>query len=445
MGDVTHNAASEKKDVVKMIVQQMKEYPIVGIVNMESLPSTQLQFMRRDLRGKVELVMTKISLLSLALDEGAKFKKGIDVSLKQYLKGMPALLFTKDNPFSLFRTLKKSKSPAAAKPGQKAPKDIVVSAGPTPFTPGPVISEFAALGIKAGVEGGKVAVKQDTVVCKEGQEISGPLASMLARLGITPMEVGLDLVAVYENGVVYAKSVLDVDETAFLGSITQAASEAFNLAIEISLPMKDTIELLLQKSFREAKAVALEGNILADAVVEELVEKAEREVLALKSAANIPDAPVAEKEEKKAEVKKDEHKPVESVVKKEEHHHVVKEEKKVVEKKEEKQSVVVKEVTAPVVAKEAPKPIIVKEAPKQVVEEKKESPKPVEVPKKENLVQSVVEKMTHHEAPKPSAEKIVEDVKKQTPQNEIDAQKRKKEIEEVEALTKKLVKKGTLR
>ncbi|MBI4141941.1 50S ribosomal protein L10 [Candidatus Woesearchaeota archaeon] len=415
MGEVTHNAALEKKDVVKQMVQCIKDYPIVGVVNMESLPSTQLQFMRRDLRGRVELLMTKISLTGLALEEASKFRKDINTALKPYIKGMPALLFTKDNPFSLFRMLKKSKSPAAAKPGQKAPKNITVPAGPTPFTPGPVISEFAALGIKAGVEGGKVAVKQDTVVCKEGQEISAPLASMLARLGITPMEVGLDLVAVYENGVVYPKNVLDIDENAFLASITQAASEAFNLAIDIALPIKDTVELLLQKSFREAKAVALEANILADVVVEELVEKAEREMLSLKNVANISDVIV-----NKGKVKK--------------------EEPKVVEKKESSKKVEEKNIVAD---KELSKPVEVKKEEHPPVEQKKEMPAPVVV--KESLVQSTVDKMIIPQKPMPSAEKIVDDVKKETPKDEIDAQKRKKEIEEIEALTKKLVKKGTLR
>ena len=38
----------------------------------------------------------------------AKKKENI-TDLEQYLRGMPALLFTKDNPFALFSTLKKNK------------------------------------------------------------------------------------------------------------------------------------------------------------------------------------------------------------------------------------------------------------------------------------------------------------------------------------------------
>ena len=230
---------------------------------MENLPSAQLQKMKKQLRGKIEMYMTKIKLTNLAITEAEKTKKGI-TALQQYVKGMPALLFTKENPFSLYKILKKSKSSASAKAGQIAPRDIIVPAGPTPFAPGPVISEFAALGIKAGVEGGKVAVKQDTTACKEGKPITAPLASMLARLGIEPMEIGLNLVAVFENGVIYTKKVLDIDEEVFAQQLMQAASQAYCLAMETAYTTKETIELLLQKTFRQSKAITSEAHITAN-------------------------------------------------------------------------------------------------------------------------------------------------------------------------------------
>lgn len=374
MPEKTHKIAQEKKEVVKKIVKQIKDYPIIGIVNMENLPSAQLQKMKKQLRGKVELYMTKIKLTNLAINEAKKTKQGID-ALQQYVKGMPALLFTKENPFSLYKILKKSKSPAAAKAGQNAPKDLVIPAGPTPFTPGPVISEFAALGIKAGVEGGKVAVKQDTTVCKEGNPISAPLASMLTRLGIEPMEIGLDLVAVFENGTIYTKKVLDIDEKVFEQQLTQAAAEAYNLAIETAYPTKETIELLLQKTFKESKAVALEANILADAVVAELIEKAEREMIALKTTANIQ-----------------------------------------VDTSQKKTSTTATETNNSAQNQNTSK----------------------------SNTENMIEEIKQHETKqKPSAEQIVKDVQKTTQKD--NTKHEKTEINEVEALAKKLAQKGTLR
>ena len=258
----TSKAAPEKKEVVKKIVTLGKQYPIIGILNMENMPAGSLLQMKKQLRGKVELVMTRKTLILLGLKD-LKLQNG--EKLIESVKGMPALMFTKDNPFALYNIIKKSKTPAAAKPGQIAPRDIVIPAGPTPFTPGPVISEFAALGIKAGVEGGKVAVKQEATVVREGQPIEAKLASMLQRLGIEPMEIGLDLSCVYEKGIIYPKSVLDVDEVKFMADLIGAASQSLNLAVEIGFISKDNIEVFIAKAYREAKAVEEESKIGAPA------------------------------------------------------------------------------------------------------------------------------------------------------------------------------------
>ncbi len=271
-----------KKAVVKEFADLFKQYPIVAAVNMENLPAKQLQSMRAQLREKVVMKMTKRTLMKFAIEEAKKSKKGIE-KLEEHLKGMPALMFTKENPFSLYKTIQKNKSNAPAKAGQIAPEDIIVKAGPTSFAPGPVIGELGAIGIKTTVEGGKIAIKQDSIVVKEGQVIKPNVAAMLARLGIEPMKIGLEITAIFENGSIFKKDVLAVDEEAYIKNIGQCASWAFNLAIEAGIFNLETTEFMVQKAFRESKAVAMEANFPADAVVGEMVEKAEREMLALKS------------------------------------------------------------------------------------------------------------------------------------------------------------------
>ncbi len=280
-------AAKAKQDAVKQFVDLVKQYPIVGVVNLEGLPAAQEQVIRRKLRGKVVVMMTKKRLMKRIFEEGKKVKPGVE-QLEKYCQGMPALLFTKENPFSLFKTIKQNQSPAPAKAGQTAPRDIVIPAGGTGFAPGPVIGELATLGIKAKVDAGKVAIVQDSTVAKEGQVISGPLASMLTRLNIMPMSVGLSLTALFENGEILTRSVLDIDQDKFMADLLQAASWAQNLACEAGYITKDNHELLLGKAFREAKALALEANFPADAVLAELLAKAEAQATAVKSAGNIP-------------------------------------------------------------------------------------------------------------------------------------------------------------
>lgn len=299
--------SQDKKKLVKQIADLVKEYPIVGVVNMCNLPAPQMQKMRSSLRNSMKLVMTRKTLLARGLE--ASGKEGIK-DLITYLKGMPALLFTKDNPFALYKTLEKNKSPAPAKAGQEAPKDIIVKAGPTSFAPGPVIGEMGALGIKTGVEGGKIAIKADSIVVKEGDTISAKAAEMLKRLGIEPMEIGLDLVAVFENGTVFKGSDLRIDEAEYEQKLMDAAQWAINLSVEAGIVNPDTIEIMLIKAFRDSKAVALEGNILADAVLEEVLAKVERGALALQAEAKIE--AVAKPVEEKKEESKVEEKPKEA-------------------------------------------------------------------------------------------------------------------------------------
>lgn len=383
--------AEYKKTVVKDFVKLAEDYPIIGAVNMEGLPTAQLQTMREQLRDTVVLRMTKRRLMKIIIDKVKDKKPGID-KLTEHLKGMPALLFTEENPFKLFKTIEKNKSSAPAKPGQVAPKDIVVKAGPTPFAPGPVIGELGSLGIKSGVESGKIAIKEDKVVAKEGDVISGKLASILSRLGVQPMEIGLDVVAVYEGGTIYTKSVLRIDEKEFMDKIMNSHRYAFNLAFEIAYPTKDNIELMLQKAFRDSKGLALEQNILADAIVEQLVEKAERQMLNLKSTANIPDYA----EDKKPEVK--EEPKVEAKPK-------VTEEKK----EEVKQEPVAKE-------QKEPQPEMKKEPRVEVEEEKQEAPATAEdlvKQTKEAFQKGELKKQP--EEKKPSAGDLLDEIEAEEP------------------------------
>jgi large subunit ribosomal protein L10 len=300
---VKAHAAPYKKEIVKNLANLIKENPIIGVVNMENLPAPQLQQMRAQLRGSFHITMTKRRLMKLAIAEAKANKKNIE-GIEAHLGGMPALIFTKENPFKLSRTLGKSKSPAPAKAGQTAPRDIIVSKGATSFAPGPIIGELAMAGIKSGVEGGKVAIKEDSVVVKAGEKIKPKVAEILTRLGIQPMEVGLDLVAVYENGIVYGRDILSVDDKEYQNRLSNASRWAFNLAVYSAYPAKQTIQLLIGKASNDAKSLGISQNIFEKGIIDSLMAKAQMQMNSLKSAANIEVFETKHAEQKeKAEIK----------------------------------------------------------------------------------------------------------------------------------------------
>ena len=102
--DYKTHVSEKKKEQVAEFIKFVDENPMIGIVNLANLPSQQLNNMRKQLRGKVNIKMGKARLIKIALEKAKSKKQNIE-ELEKHLQGMPALLFTKENPFSLFKLL----------------------------------------------------------------------------------------------------------------------------------------------------------------------------------------------------------------------------------------------------------------------------------------------------------------------------------------------------
>ena len=139
-----------------------------------------------------------------------------------------------------------------------------------------MIGELGQLGIKAGVEGGKIAIKQDFVAAKKGEPVKEKIASLLLKLGVEPMEISLNMTGLYENekaalsrldskvvekGKFYPTQDIIVDENVYIDRIATAALHALNLSVQAEYPTKESIELLISKSHSEAVALKNELKI----------------------------------------------------------------------------------------------------------------------------------------------------------------------------------------
>jgi len=265
------------KKVVNEIVKLFKEYPIVGLADVTNMPSPQLQKIRNTIKKSVLIRMFKKRMIKLAIAQSKENVKGLE-NLVSHLRGMPALLFTKESPFSLSKMLNKNKSNAPAKAGQLAPIDLIIHPGPTPFAPGPIIGEFGQAGLKTSVEGGKICIKEEKVVAKKGAVITDKVAGILAKLGIEPMEIKLSLVAAYENGTIYGENALNVDEEEFIRRIREAYNKAYLLSLSIGYPTKANINELLRRAYSSAQGIKSKVNLdsikeSAPAIEEFVIEK----------------------------------------------------------------------------------------------------------------------------------------------------------------------------
>lgn len=277
--------SERKKQEVNKIREMIEKYPVIGMLDLFKMPSRQLQFIRKNLRGKVLMKMCKKSLIKLALKD-VKEKKDIE-KLDKFAPKEPALIFSEMNAFGLFKTLKKNKSLRYAKGNDVSPDDIVVHAGPTSLMAGPAIGELQRVKIPAMVKEGKIHVRQDTVVVRKGKIISSHLANVLKKLDIQPMEVGINLLGVWENGIVYEKEILDVDEELYIQNIKEAHMYALNLCVDVCYPNKESIKILLRKAYQHGKNLGINAKILDKGVVEDLVGKANSQAKMLKGVVKI--------------------------------------------------------------------------------------------------------------------------------------------------------------
>ena len=287
-----------KNEQVAALKSQMDAYPTVGIAKIRGLGSNQVQQIRKDFKGKALLRVSKNSLSSIALCES-----GMN-DMVDFIDDQMALIFTNLDAFKLYNVLEEGKIPAPIKAGAVAPFDIAIESGPTSLRPGPIVGELQSLSIPAGIEGGKVIIKQRKVAVKEGEKVSHPLADILARLEIYPIREGLDLCAVYDRdgSVLFTPDVLHIDVEKYVSDVQEVTKAAFslathlkydyptrytigdllyeasdkslNVAFNVAYPTSETIKPLLQKAYADARNLSINACVYAKETMPTLLAKA---------------------------------------------------------------------------------------------------------------------------------------------------------------------------
>jgi large subunit ribosomal protein L10 len=279
----TETVPEWKQAEVDELVDFLERYDAVGVVGVTGIPSRQLQSMRRGLHGSAEVRMSRNTLMTRAVEQ---VDEGIE-QLATEINGEVAFVGTNDNPFGLFKQLEASKTPAPIGAGEVAPNDVVIPEGDTGVDPGPFVGELQTVGASARIMEGSIKVTEDSKVLDAGETVDQDLANVLTEMGIEPKEVGLDLRAVYADGVLFEPDELAIDIDEYRADVQAAASAARNLSVNANYPTAQTAGTLLAKAAGEAKSVGLEATIVNEELAPELIGKADAQLRAL--AAQIDD------------------------------------------------------------------------------------------------------------------------------------------------------------
>jgi len=280
---LTQQVAVWKKEIYDDLLELLNKYPVIAVADLQKVRSSQIQEIRKKLRGKAEFLVAKNTILRKAAEKAAGQKEKVN-QFADSLTGSKVLIFTQMNPFELIIFLNKNKVRVPAKGGDIATSDIMIPGGNTGLQPGPVISEFNEAKVKTRIEGGSIFVAEDTIVVTKGDVIPVKTASLLSKLGMKPMEAGLSISSAYDNGLLLAPNDLAFDLGKMKADIASAARLALGVAVEANIMLPETAPLIISKAYRQAVAVSVEAGFFTKETTNLIIQKAYANMNALSSA-----------------------------------------------------------------------------------------------------------------------------------------------------------------
>jgi large subunit ribosomal protein L10 len=261
MAPTTRKHYPKKKRLMYEELQRVPtEYTVIALSKMTKVRAAQLMMIRKKFRNDIKIKIIKNKVATKAF-ENVKGIAGLE-NLSKQLEGQCALIFTNINPFKLNLIFAQNKVFLPAKGGDIATKEIVVPSGNTGITPGPVLSEFKTANVPTKIDQGTIWVSKDTLVVRPGDIISTPLASLLSKLNVKPIEAGISVNFAIAEGLIFKEQDLRINLDEYKEDLVRSFEQALALATEAGYMTAETVKPLLVKAQQQARSLAAEAGYL---------------------------------------------------------------------------------------------------------------------------------------------------------------------------------------
>ena len=261
MAPPTRKHYPKKKRLMYEELQRVPtEYTVIALSKMTKVRAAQLMMIRKKFRNDIKIKIIKNKVATKAF-ENVKGIAGLE-NLSKQLEGQCALIFTNINPFKLNLIFAQNKVFLPAKGGDIATKEIVVPSGNTGITPGPVLSEFKTANVPTKIDQGTIWVSKDTLVVRPGDIISTPLASLLSKLNVKPIEAGISVNFAIAEGLIFKEQDLRINLDEYKEDLVRSFEQALSLATEAGYMTAETVKPLLVKAQQQARSLAAEAGYL---------------------------------------------------------------------------------------------------------------------------------------------------------------------------------------
>ena len=270
----------KKKRIMYEELQRIpSEYNVIALSKMSKVRAAQLMMIRKKFRNDINIKIVK-NKVAIRAFEKVKDVAGIE-NLRDQLEGQCALIFTNINPFKLNLIFAQNKVFLAAKGGDIATKEIFVPSGNTGITPGPVLSEFKTANVATKIDQGTIWVTKDTLVAKPGDVISMPLASLLSKLNVKPVEAGISVNFAIAEGLQFKEQDLRLNLDEYKEELARSFAQALALATEAGYMTPETVTPLLVKAHQQAISLATEAGYMTSETAGFVLPRAQMQAQAI--------------------------------------------------------------------------------------------------------------------------------------------------------------------
>lgn len=275
----------------KKLVALFDEYPKILLVTADNVGSHQMQEIRQTLRGEAILLMGKNTLIRKVIREYRDKIPTLE-SLSPHIYGNVGLVFTKSDLTKVRTKLTGLKVEAAAKTGSIAPVDVIVPAGNTGQEPNKT-SFFQALSIPTKINRGSIEIINDVHLLRAGDKVSASQAALLQMLNVKPFNYGLKVTTVYDSGIVFKASVLDITDEDIIRKFQKGVTNVTALSLAISYPTVVSVPHLVINAFKNMLAVSLTTDYTFEQAkkIKEMIENPEAFLVAAPAAPAETSAP----------------------------------------------------------------------------------------------------------------------------------------------------------
>ncbi|KAI4292607.1 large subunit ribosomal protein LP0 [Pancytospora philotis] len=243
-----------KERMLSKTREYFSSYKNYMILNIHKVQSTQFKDIVAEMPADFKLLFAKNKIVKKVLRE--LDEKKFEDLIERLHGNVLIAFFDGMNPSKILNVADAHQRQAHAVAGDLAKKDIVVPAGPTGLAP-EKINLFQAARMNTKINKGKIDVVSDHVLVGAGNPVGIADANLLTLLNIMPFEFGLEIMRVYENGEVYAKDVLLIDESCVESALQEAIASVAAISLGAGLVTEASVPYEINNAYADVTKVAL--------------------------------------------------------------------------------------------------------------------------------------------------------------------------------------------